>query len=150
MLNEVIHTPPMEIYRTRMRHRQSDLPSCRVVGSSVFQTRWMTALLGGGASWHWARVIASFRAALGVDVRPFLTSPAFNAFMTQKVGENVDLIRSFPGRFRDGLKAKLEKELREAPFDQERLTKLLREEYKVWGTTCGESCGTRLKRPSVS
>lgn len=83
--------------------------------------------------WHRARVISSFRAALGVDVRPFLTSPAVNAFMTQKVGENVDLIKTIPGRFRDGLKAKLEKELREAPFDQERLTKLLREEYQSSG-----------------
>ena len=52
--------------------------------------------------WHRARVISSFRAALGVDVRPFLTSPAVNAFMTQKVAENVfrceDHSRPLPGR----------------------------------------------------
>ena len=79
--------------------------------------------------WHRARVISSFRAALGVDVRPFLTSPAVNAFMTQKVAENVSLVKTIPGRFKDGLRAKLEEELREAPFDQERLTKLFRDEY---------------------
>ena len=83
--------------------------------------------------WHRARVTASFRAALGADVRPFLTSPAVNAFMSRKVSENVDLIRSLPARFRDGLKAKLEYELREAPFDQERLTKLFRDEYGASG-----------------
>ena len=90
--------------------------------------------------WHRARVIASFRAALGVDVRPLLSSPAVNAFMTQKVGENIDLVKTIPGRFRDGLKAKLEKELREAPFDQERLTKLLREEYKMGGYNVRRLC----------
>ena len=83
--------------------------------------------------WHRARVIASFRAALGVDVRPFLSSPAVYAFMAQKVSENTDLVRTIAGRFWDGLNAKLEKELREAPFDQERLTKLFREEYQLSG-----------------
>ena len=82
---------------------------------------------------HRARVNSSFRAALGVDVRPFLSSPAVNAFMAEKVSENVDLIRSLPGRFRYGLKAKLEKELREAPFDQEQLTRLFRDEYQLSG-----------------
>ena len=53
--------------------------------------------------------------------------------MTQKVSENVDLIKTIPARFRDGLKAKLEQELREAPFDQERLTKLFRDEYQSSG-----------------
>ena len=47
--------------------------------------------------------------------------------------ENLELIRTIPGRFRDNLKAKLEKELRETPFDQERLTKLFRDEYGYSG-----------------
>ena len=53
--------------------------------------------------------------------------------MTAKVSENVDLIKTIPGRFRDSLKAKLVKEVREAPFDQERLTKLFRYEYRSSG-----------------
>ena len=99
--------------------------------------------------WHRARVISSFRAALGVDVRPFLTSPAVNAFMTQKVGENVNLIRTIPGRFRDGMKAALEKELREAPFDQERLTRLFRDEYKSSGYNLRRIVRDQVQRTSA-
>ena len=49
------------------------------------------------------------------------------------MSENVELICTIPGRFRDDLKAKLEQELHEAPFDQEQLTKLFREEYGASG-----------------
>lgn len=96
--------------------------------------------------WHRAKVISSFRTALGVDIRPFLTSPAVNAFMAQKVAENVSLVRTLPERFKDGLKKKLEDELREAPFDQERLTKFLREEYKVGGYNVRRLCRDQVSK----
>ena len=76
------------------------------------------------------RVIETFRAALGVDIRPFLTHPEVAAFMSQKVAENVDLIKTIAPRLHEGLKARLRKELAEAPFDQQRLTKLVRDEFE--------------------
>ena len=83
--------------------------------------------------YHRKRVIETFKAALGVDIRPFLTHPEIAAFMSRKVSENVDLIKTIPSRMHEGLKASLEKELAEAPFDQQRLTKLVRDEYKSSG-----------------
>ena len=83
--------------------------------------------------YHRKRVIKTFKAALGVDIRPFLTHPEIAAFMTRKVSENVDLIKTIAPRLHEGLKARLQKELAEAPFDQQRLTKLMREEYKSSG-----------------
>ena len=83
--------------------------------------------------YHRERLKASFRAALGVDVRPFLTRPEVVSYMRQVVSDNVDLIRTIPPRYHEGLKGRLEKELREAPFDQQRLTKIMREEYRSSG-----------------
>ena len=83
--------------------------------------------------YHRKRIIQTFKAALGVDIRPFLTHPEIAAFMSRKVSENVDLIKTIAPRMHEGLKASLEKELAEAPFDQQRLTKLVRNEYKSSG-----------------
>ena len=63
----------------------------------------------------------------------FLSAPAANAGMTATVSENFDPIKTTSGCFRANMKAKPENEPREAPFDQERLTKLFREEYGVGG-----------------
>ena len=83
--------------------------------------------------YHRKRVIQTFKAALGVDIRPFLTHPEIAAFMSRKISENVDLIKTIAPRMHESLKARLQKELAEAPFDQQRLTKLVRSEYKSSG-----------------
>ena len=83
--------------------------------------------------YHRKRVIKTFKAALGVDIRPFLTHPEIAAFMSRKVSENVDLVKTIAPRMHESLKARLQKELSEAPFDQQRLTKLVRSEYKSSG-----------------
>ena len=88
--------------------------------------------------YHRKRVIQTFKAALGVDIRPFLTHPEIAAFMARKVSENVDLIKTIAPRMHESLKARLQKELAEEPFDQQRLTKLVRDEFK--------SSGYNLKR----
>lgn len=82
---------------------------------------------------HRKDVITSFRTALGVDVRPFLSRPEVAAYMRQKVAENADLIRSLPPRMRDNLKRRLQKEMLEHPFDQELMTRILKHEFGVTG-----------------
>ena len=81
------------------------------------------------AGYHRKRVISSFRAALGVNVATVLSEPEIARFMTRRVAENVDLIRTIPGRMHAGIKRKLERELETNPFDQSRLKKIFRDEY---------------------
>ena len=83
--------------------------------------------------YHRAKLISSFRSALGVDVRMFLTRPAVAAFMTERIGENVDLVKTIPPRFHDGLKRRVGEEFAKAPFDQQRLRVMLRDEYRSSG-----------------
>ena len=83
--------------------------------------------------YHKARLIKTFSRALGVNIRPLLADPIIASFLTQKVAENVDLIRTIPTRFHAGLKSKLVRELEQAPFDQARLRGLLKREYKSSG-----------------
>ena len=83
--------------------------------------------------YHRKRVIDSFRAALGVNITIFLTEPVIAEFMKQKLIDNVDLIKTIPKRMHDSLKLRLQQELSEAPFDQQRLKILLNKEYKSTG-----------------
>ena len=85
------------------------------------------------SAYHRARVIQTMISALGVDVGPMLTEPAVNAFMTRVVERNVDLIKTIPPRFHDSMKDRLSAELRDQPFDRERLTQLLAREYGSTG-----------------
>ena len=84
-------------------------------------------------AYHRARMTQAFRAALGVDIRLLLQEAGVQRFMAQKIVENVDLIRTIPPRMHDSLKKRLQAELLDAPFDQQRLTNLLRNEYKSSG-----------------
>ena len=83
--------------------------------------------------YHRQKLIQTFRAALGVDVRMFLTRPAVSAYLTEKIAENVDLVKTIPPRFHDGLKRRVGEEFRKAPFDQQRLRAMLRDEYQSSG-----------------
>ena len=85
------------------------------------------------SAYHRARVIQTMISALGVDVGPMLTEPAVNAFMTRVVERNVDLIKTIPPRFHDSMKDRLSAELRDQPFDRQRLTQLLAREYGSTG-----------------
>lgn len=91
--------------------------------------------------------------ALGMEraaLHPMELANPRAGLMTAEVSENVDLTKTIPGRFRDSLKAKLERELREAPFDQERPTELFREEYRVGGTTSGGFAGIKSASSPIS
>lgn len=83
--------------------------------------------------YHKERVKKTFRAALAVDIGPLLTEPEIAAFMQQKLSDNVDLIKTIPPRMHAGLKRRLERALAEAPFDQNMLFKVFREEYQSTG-----------------
>ena len=84
-------------------------------------------------TYHKARLIKSFNTALGIDIKHLLTDTQINMFMTRKIRENVDLIKTIPRRMHDGLSKRLQDELREAPFNRKRITGLIREEYKSTG-----------------
>ena len=83
--------------------------------------------------YHRAKLIQTFRSALGVDVRMFLTRPAVAAFMAERISENVDLVKTIPPRFHAGLKQRVGEEFAQAPFDQQRLRAMLRDEYQSSG-----------------
>ena len=83
--------------------------------------------------YHYTRVIQTFRAALGVDVRAMLAAPEVNAFMSERLAANVDLIKTIPPRMHESLTARMQREFAEAPFDKQRLRKLLKDEYKSSG-----------------
>ena len=79
--------------------------------------------------YHDERIKATFRSALGVDISMLMLEDPVQIWMNQKVVENVDLIKTIPRRAHDSLVKRLQTELVEAPFDRERLSVLLREEY---------------------
>lgn len=89
--------------------------------------------MDGLARKHRAELIRSFRAALGVNIASLLSEPIVRDFLTQKVAENVGLIKTIPARFHEGLRERMERELAERPFDQQRLKVMLRKEYKSSG-----------------
>ena len=91
------------------------------------------AQIGRVEGYHRQRLIQTFRAALGVDVRTFLTRPAVAAFMAERIQENVSLIKTIPPRFHEGLMQRVGEEFAAAPFDQQRLRKMFRDEYQSSG-----------------
>ena len=96
-------------------------------------TELIEAQIARVEGYHRQRLIQTFRSALGVDVRMFLTRPAVAAFMAERIGENVDLVKTIPPRFHEGLKQRVGEGFREAPFDQQRLRTMLRDEYQSSG-----------------
>ena len=90
--------------------------------------------------YHRERLIKAFASAIGVDIRPFLTEPAIQQALGARVQENVELIKTIPERFHTGLADRLRRELAEAPFDQDRLMRLLRDEYGSQGYNVRRIC----------
>ena len=75
----------------------------------------------------------TFRNALAIDIRPYLMDAPVRELVRQKIGENVALIKTIPKRMHTSLRARMEMEFLEAPFDQQRMSKLLSLEYKSSG-----------------
>ena len=76
-----------------------------------------------------SRFIQTLRTAIGVDIRPFLTDAVVNAHMVEAIAANVELIKTIPPRFHDGLRRRIGQEFAIAPFDQKRLMELFQDEF---------------------
>ena len=81
--------------------------------------------------YHRERLIRTFRAALAVDVTPFLTTPAIAQKMAEIVVNNVSLIKSIPLRFRDNVRDGLLELIQTQPFDQQLLDEVLKRNYRM-------------------
>ena len=53
--------------------------------------------------------------------------------MAQRVVENIDLIKTVPRRFQEGMRQKVFEAFRDKPFDRQELTRLFSQEYKSSG-----------------
>ena len=80
-----------------------------------------------------AKVLSTFRAALGVDVNIFLLEAPVQQFMLEKVRDNVSLIKTIPKRMLIDLRVELEGVLRTDPFDRQLLTEIVGKNYKSSG-----------------
>lgn len=89
--------------------------------------------LGRMERYNRERTIATFRSALGVDVGTLLARPEVRIFMTERIMENVDLIKTIPERALAGLARDIERVFQKQPFDQRTLMQLVRNEYKSSG-----------------
>ena len=86
------------------------------------------------SGYHRRRLIQTFRAALGVDIRPVLADSAIEPLMTAWGRENVSLIRTIPERFHGSLSRRVGETFAERPFDKQALSKVLNREYGVSGS----------------
>ena len=89
--------------------------------------------LDGMQGYQRAKVLSTFRSALGVNVNIFLLEPPVRQFMLEKVADNVSLIKTIPKRMLTDLKVELEGALRTDPFDRKLLTDIVSKNYKVSG-----------------
>ena len=89
--------------------------------------------LGKVNSYNRSKLISTFRSALSIDVRPFLHQAANQAYMAERIADNVDLIKTLPPRTHEGLRKRIGEEFAEAPFDRQRLMQVVRDEYGSQG-----------------
>ena len=83
--------------------------------------------------YHKRRLIQTFGAALGVDIRPVLADSAIEPLMTAWRRENISLIRTIPERFHGSLYRRVSETFAERPFDKRALSQVLSREYKSAG-----------------
>ena len=84
--------------------------------------------------YHKRRLVQTFRAALGVDIRPVLADSAIEPLMTAWRRENISLIQTIPERFHESLSRRVGETFAERPFDKQALSKVLNREFKVSGS----------------
>ena len=83
--------------------------------------------------YHRRKLISTFRQALAVDIRPVLREEPIRELMDDWRQDNIDLIETIPERYKAGLQAKMTEAFHEAPFDQQRLRRIVAQEGKVAG-----------------
>ena len=83
--------------------------------------------------YHRARLIQTFRSALGIDIRPTLNDDAIRPLMDAWRRENVSLIRTIPQRLHEGLYQRMSATFAERPFDRQALSRILSTEFQSAG-----------------
>ncbi len=81
--------------------------------------------------YHRDRLVRTFRAALGVNILPFLSEPLIAQQMREIIAENVSLIQTIPGRFHDGVRDDLLGLIQTRPFDQQALREVMKKNYRT-------------------
>ena len=89
--------------------------------------------LGRVRDYNKAKLFSTFRSALGVDIRPFVTDAAVQSFMNERIAQNVDLIKTVPRRFQDSMRSKVAAQFADAPFDQQAMRRIFQQEFKSSG-----------------
>lgn len=82
---------------------------------------------------HKAQMIKSFKAALGVDINPFMSDLNIRPLMNQALFDNVALIKSIPKDLNLQIVEQFENIFRTKGFDQQALVKSLETRFKVAG-----------------
>ena len=100
--------------------------------------------LGKVNSYNRSQLIKTFRSALSIDITPYLHQAANQAYMAERIADNVDLIKTLPPRTHEGLRKRIGEEFAEAPFDRQRLMQVVRDEYGSQGYNARRIV-TRLK-----
>ena len=83
--------------------------------------------------YHRDRLIQTFRTALGVDIRPLLAERDIALAMDIWRQENINLIRTIPPRFHEGLYQRVSQTFAQQPFDRQALAQMLSREYQSSG-----------------
>lgn len=82
---------------------------------------------------HKAQMIKSFKAALGVDINPFMSDLNIKPFMNQAVMDNIALIKSIPKDLNLQIVSEFDTIFQTKGFDQQALVKSLEDRFKVAG-----------------
>ena len=74
------------------------------------------------------------RRYLGVDVVPMMKEGPIDRFMEKAISDNVDLIKTIPGDWKEELNKDLWEIQRTEPFNQQKILRVLRDKYKYVGS----------------
>ena len=84
-------------------------------------------------AYHKRRFTTSMRRLLGVRFNPLSGDQVARELVERAIGQNVELITSIPENLKRDLLADITRLAREAPFDEQQLTQVLRETYGKQG-----------------
>ena len=84
-------------------------------------------------SYHTRRLIQTFRAALGIDIRPTLQDAAIEPLMAAWRRENIRLVKTIPERLHESLYRRVSETFTDRPFDRGALSQMLNREFKSSG-----------------
>lgn len=83
--------------------------------------------------YHRTRTLSTFANALGIDIRPLLSSASVRMFIAERIVENVALIRTIEPRYHEMLRRHIVELQMEAPFDRQALRRVLARDYRSTG-----------------